>query len=482
MFDEYISNKNMINKLNSFTKKELIENNSNLDSIEIITNLIDKQLANSFIQHENSFNTKEYTWQDVQAALQPNEAAIEFVRVQLYDKRWTDTVYYFAYIIKKDSKYPDLVVLENGNEIEEEIFPKYSDIFKVKRGEKIDNGKWKIFYNKIWKPIKEKLSGVSKLYISNDGGFNRINISAFYNPETNKFLFQEYDIVYLISTKDIINQKSTTEQKNVIALFGRPKYDLNASEQNLIAANSQNLHRSIDKIYDNKTNEAINNIQLKDLPETEVEVKKIDTLARNNKYTSLLKLKEYATEEEVKQLKNPYILHLSTHGYFLSTIQIEKEDSRGLLGEKMFGFETMKFYQNPLLRSGLMLAGAENTKQGTLKEGLENGILTADEVSGLYLDETELVVLSACETGLGDVRNGEGVFGLQRAFIHAGAKYLLMSLCQVPDFHTQLFMTTFYNHLFSIKNVREAFNLTREEIYKMYPEPLFWASFVLIGK
>ncbi len=138
---------------------------------------------------------------------------------------------------------------------------------------------------------------------------------------------------------------------------------------------------------------------------------------------------------------------------------------------------------HPMIRSGLVLAGANYAwRTGKpLREGVEDGILTAYEISQMNLSNTELVVLSACETGLGDIQGNEGVYGLQRAFKIAGVKYLVMSLWQVPDQETSIFMTAFYRHwLENKKSIPDAFRTTQQEMRERFINPYQWAGFILV--
>lgn len=140
-----------------------------------------------------------------------------------------------------------------------------------------------------------------------------------------------------------------------------------------------------------------------------------------------------------------------------------------------------KLSDNPLNRSGLLFAGANNSWKGKPAEGLEDGILTAYEASNVVLTNTKLVTLSACETGLGDIKGSEGVYGLQRAFKMAGAEYLLMSLWKVPDAETAEFMEHFYGKWFSGGTIEAAFQETQHYMKRRYPgTPYKWAAFVLI--
>jgi len=140
---------------------------------------------------------------------------------------------------------------------------------------------------------------------------------------------------------------------------------------------------------------------------------------------------------------------------------------------------------NPLLRSGVLLAGAEravNWNEGEeIDTEVDDGILTAYEAMNMNLDQTEIVVLSACETGLGEVKNGEGVYGLQRAFQVAGARYVLMSLWKVNDTATQELMTAFYKEWLRAGDVRTGLKKARQQIREKYHNPFYWGAFVLVG-
>jgi CHAT domain-containing protein len=211
------------------------------------------------------------------------------------------------------------------------------------------------------------------------------------------------------------------------------------------------------------------------LPGTEKEVKNISDFFKSRKWVVNMHTGDDAVKAAVKSVNNPRVLHIATHGLFLNDIKPDDKDILGMEGKRVI--------ENPLLRSGLFFAGASKAiEEGSNPTGYDNGYLTAYEAQNMDLDRTELVVLSACETGLGEIKNGEGVYGLQRAFQQAGAKSVLMSLWKVNDEATQELMTTFYKEWVSGKTKREAFNTAQKKIRDKYHYPYYWGGFVMVGE
>jgi len=218
-------------------------------------------------------------------------------------------------------------------------------------------------------------------------------------------------------------------------------------------------------------------LKAKPLPATKTEVENISATLKSKGWQVTNYLADNASETNLKTQQSPRVLHVATHGYFFPDIPMEEKDQTRFLG-----MDRQQVVQDPMLRSGLLLTGANRTLKGEVSTG-ENGLLSAAEASLLDLRETELVVLSACETGKGEVKNSEGVYGLRKAFSDAGAQNIIMSLWKVDDKVTQEFMTRFYQlWLNDQSTIREAFHKTQLEIKAKYPQPYFWGAFILVGE
>jgi len=255
--------------------------------------------------------------------------------------------------------------------------------------------------------------------------------------------------------------KSFTASANTAEVYGFPDFNLGANINSGTAT-----HRTSEYGFGNG---------IADLPGTKVEVEEIAEMLAKNNWQSNIRMREDATEEKFKNIDSPRLLHIATHGFFMNDIQFTDRD-------QSFGINHNDFNANPLLRSGVLLTGSAKAILLGEKSDGEDGIMTAYEAMNLNLDNTELVVLSACETGLGEVKNGEGVYGLQRSFIVAGAQNVIMSLWKVNDVTTQELMSGFYARWLSGTNKFDAFKETQLELKKKYNDPYHWGSFVLLGK
>lgn len=433
----WIDQKEMLASHYTMSKEELAEEGINLDSLENANNQIEKQLSQKSALFSKGYEQKIYDLQAIKQILNPEEAAIEIIRVQKFDKKFTNEVLYVALILTKEKENPEIVIMDRGREMEAQHFKFYKNAIR----NKINDTK---SYNIYWQTIDGLLKGRKVVYLSCDGIYNQINVNTLQAP-SGKYLLEEKEIEIVANTRYVPDVKavSASPKGEKAILIGFPHY----GNENTITS----------------------------LPGTKVEVEKISQILKTNKLQTNLFLAESAAEEEVKKVSNPKILHIATHGYFLV-------DLENFGREKIFGVSTAKAKENPLLRAGLMLAGAEKAlnQQNVEVRGHNNGILTAFEVMTMQLDNTDLVVLSACETGLGDVKHGEGVYGLQRAFQIAGAKSIIMSLWKVDDAATQELMQNFYTQWLKTNDKNKAFMLAQNAIKAKYKFPYFWGAFVLV--
>jgi CHAT domain-containing protein len=393
-----------------------------------------------------------YEWKELKKVLNENEIAIEIIPFRLYDKKFTDTVWYVAMAVSQDTKSnPDFVIMKNGSEMDSKYIRYFRNCIKF---DVEDNVSYDIF----WKPIKGLMKkDYAKIYLSLDGVYNQLNLEAIRTPD-NDFILNKNNLLLISSTRDLLarsnvrksgKNKNTTVAKydNTIALFGNPSYYPDHIE--LISRKTPQLKGA------------------------EEEVIQLDKLMKGSKWTTELFLTDKALEDRVKKLNSPRVFHIATHGFFLADAP-----TTDLLDEV-----SEKAVQNPLLRSGLLLRnGGYLLESGNVNEfNKEDGILTSYEAMNLGFDHTELVVLSACETGLGEVKLGEGVFGLQRSFLVAGSDAVIMSLFKVSDEVTTELMANFYNKWLEYGDKRKAFVEAKKEINKKYNSPKYWGAFLMVG-
>jgi CHAT domain-containing protein len=216
---------------------------------------------------------------------------------------------------------------------------------------------------------------------------------------------------------------------------------------------------------------------------TKIEVNQIESTAKQNGFSTTVFTETNASEENIKKLDGktkPYVLHLATHGFFFPDVKQELPENLGTINNEIGKSKIYKLSDDPMMRSGLLFAGANNYWGKTSGNQTEDdGILTASEISNLDLSACQLVVMSACETGLGEIKGSEGVFGLQRAFKMAGVKNIIMSLWKVPDTQTAELFDVFYKACLSGKSIHDALQLAQSEMSKKY-SPYYWAGFVLL--
>ena len=442
--------------------KELKEAGISIDSMEKVLERWEKDL-NISVEDKKQMKASAVSWKDIQKKIQPGEAAVEIIRFRNYTTYLTDSVVYAALILTENTKdNPELVILPYGNKLENRYLNFYKNAIKFKSADSLS-------YKAFWQPLEENLKGINTLYISLDGVYNQININTLMLPD-GSYLLDKRKTIIVSNTKDVLTLKSNTQlSKNNSSqsthLFGFPDYDAGMDQLPAGTGNERDINVNMDFASKNSITK---------LPGTKVEMEKIVALLADKQWRFRSYLNDQATEDFVKALQSPLVLHIATHGFFLGEEQVK-------LGTGENGYMNGQKY-NPLLMSGLMLTGATKSLLGySSKEG-ENGILTALEASTLNLDNTELVILSACETGKGEIKVGEGVYGLQRAFQVAGSKATIMSLWKVDDNATQQLMESFYRNWMDSGNKTEAFRKAQLEVRKKYTSPYYWGAFVMMGQ
>jgi len=446
--------------------QELIKRGIKVDSIRTVTNQLEKELAIRSRAFEESLEGRRYTWRDVQVKLQENEAAIEIIRITHGKK-----VFYIALIVTKDAEKPRLVVLPNGNSLEGKFLKYYRTAIEFRIADRNS-------YQQFWLPIQQvlnQLGTINKVYLSPDGVYNQINLKGMLNPNTSKYLMDELKIQVITRTDELLSfQTKPIRSQGKALLLGKPTYQLDQLEE--VKNADGRSFRGTRKIA------ALKNVAFDELPGTLVEVDSIEVLLAKNDWTVSKKVGKQALEGVLKaEVANFNIIHLATHGFFLG----QQTPDTSLIPSEERAFMPIKERRtmnglDPMLQSGIILAGVNNYDENDVS-AVEDGILTAYEVLGMDLSNIDLVVLSACETGLGEVQSGEGVYGLQRATKVAGADAVMMSLWKVNDDATQALMRAFYEAWLQTGDKRAAFEIAQLKVRQQFPDPYYWAAFVMIG-
>jgi len=469
----------------------------NLDSLLTLANQLESELARSSVnfKHERAINK----FTTIQQKLKAKEAVIEFNNFQyIVNGQPTDSVFYAALVLKPNDSLPVFVPLfeekqlitllkaKKKNNTPDDLYSMIQQPIAANRSRgaaqsatsrganslysptstmgltpKVKTKNQPTLHQLIWQPLDSILADIATVYYAPSGLLHRINLAAI--PATKeKMMMDQFELVQLSSTRQLMSNQQAERMVNTAALFGGVSFDVAASQPPSASDSTANKGSWNPLTY------------------TIDEVTGINELLSTTNFTTQLFTGSTATEAAFKALgsnntPSPNILHIATHGYFFADNPLnEKQDS-----SQMTAFELNK---NPMFRSGLILSGGNYAWQGNIVPiGQEDGILTAYEISQLNLRNTALVVLSACETGLGDINNSEGVYGLQRAFKMAGVKNIIMSLWQVPDRQTALLMNRFYKNWVQEKlPLRKAFTKAQAEMQVMGLDPFYWAGFVLV--
>ena len=430
---------------------------------------IEKQLTLSSATYRNTLQLLDTKWENVRASLLPNQLAIEFMTVPRNNAEYI----YCALVLRKEFENPKLIPLCDGIEIWEIMQTATpDDLYNYdKYGRKL--------YNSVWAKIRQFIRQGDTIFFSATGLFHLLAIEAL-PIDQSKTMSSEYSIVRLSSTRELTN-KQPEKRPSSASLFGGINYDVDI-EKLIMLSESNSFEKMI------ATRSLIKETELRGratyLQGTKNEIEEIFAILNPHLPSIAKHSADSATEESFKALSGAHlnIIHVATHGFYWPDTVAHNEryfKQRSAISD----FTTQLEEIDPMDRCGLLFAGANTALSGhsnRIPEGVQDGILTAKEISSMNLRDANIVVLSACETGLGDI-SGEGVFGLQRAFKMAGAQSLLMSLWKVNDKATQMLMTAFYRYYSKGRTKREALRLAQQEVRESgYMNPYYWAGFIML--
>jgi len=487
-----------LRRICSKMQSEGFENKEIMESYKAHADSLDKILVNRLGEYTASKRKFEITWKDVQSNLTSSEAAIEFARY--YDDK--DSNYnYMALVVRPEYEYPKLIKLSEESDIR----------FAAQ------NKNFSTLYDLVWKDLDTLLKGIQTVYYSPAGELNSVSFSAMCfeagdsvlatlaqnrgavinmdaekKQSCNAVLLDKYTLHQLTTTRYLADSslKKSKQLNTSLALYGGINYDDIPSNNGVISTeitnedyafqfNMNNLNSKVG----HKRSSASYGKKMGPLPGTQEEVSKISNLVALEQWKVQTRSDNQAGEYQFKkELENNShgVLHIATHGFAFPD-EVKKET---ILLE-MNQASNYKVSEDPMVRCGLMLSGSNISWTGNAQKMIEqtgdDGILTAAEVANLDLSNTKLVVLSACETGLGKIEGSEGTFGLKRGFKLAGVEQIIVSLWSVPDKETMELMTLFYTDLTKTLNPIISFEKAQKEMRNKYPtEPEKWAGFVLV--
>ena len=495
--DEEVANiynnlKNLRLQINKLYEMPIAERPLDADSLERVAQGLERQLVQRAKVYGDYTANLVIDWKQVRQKLGSGEMAVEFVSFPLRN----DSVMYAAYCLRKDMPSPKMVPLFEERQLT-----------SIAKGLYLSSN---ALYNLIWKPLEDEMAGVTTVYFAPSGELYNLPVEnlpvdgSTYNSDLCSYR-------RLSSTRQLALRRDGVEVARA-AVYGGLKYDTDT----VTLANDSRKYRMAEPVQWSSRAVA-DSLNLRggiyELPATKIEAEEIDKALETAQIDTRLYTDTIGTEASFKALSGSGVnaLHIATHGFYWTEREAVQLDGLAFLGADM---PAAVKEDKALTRSGLLLAGANTALKGLpLPEGVEDGVLTAKEIAGMDLRRLDLVALSACQTGLGEI-TGDGVFGLQRGFKKAGANTLLMSLWKVDDTATQLLMTQFYKNLLAGMGKYEALTAAQKYLRELevevkitpdktnyqrlkderagkqeeaeyktvrrYAEPKYWAAFVLL--
>ena len=448
--------------LNKLYEMPIAERQVDTEAIEKETETLERELVQKSKVYGDFTRNLAIDWKQVQSALKDDDIAIEFVSFPTE----SDSIMYCALTLKKGYDSPRMIALFEAKQLSAFDPVDYYDTPEIS--------------NLVWQPLTEELSDVKNIYFAPAGELYNIAIESLKDFEGEGYMFDRWNLSRLSSTRELVLRREEKNAPNV-ALYGGIEYKAEdfvfeqspITDQNNYYATTRSLPDSIGlragKGY---------------LWHTLIEVEQIDSLYSHKSIPAQLYTGLVGSETSLKRLSGKKLsnLHISTHGFYWSESEVNSDEDLHHL-KFLHQDDTPRLVEDKAMtRSGLLFAGANAVLQGEeIPEGCDDGILTAQEIAALDFRGLDLLVLSACQTGLGEIK-GDGVFGLQRGFKKAGVQSIVMSLWEVPDEATQILMTEFYENYLSGKSKRESLLNAQKAVRETpgFEDPENWAGFILL--
>ena len=470
-FNEIKLNQQLLNKLYTVP---ILERNIDVDSLENITKELERDLLIKSKEEGVYFQKLSINSKDIRKQLKREDAAIEFISLPL--TKDNESILYLAYILKNEVETPILVELFEENELRQLL----DEENKIVKNLEVTISKL------VWERLSPYLKDIKNIYFAPDGLFHQIAIEYLPDFDRNGMIFDRWNLHRLSSTREIAFERNCIPTKDAV-IYGGIKYD--TALETLVSESRKFNHNASRgySVYYNLADSLSLRTGVKYLKYTLKEAETINNLMNEYKISPIFISGNAASEESFKDMSGTIkgILHIATHGFYWSEKDVEKRlQNNDILKfmNRMQNLECSNMEDKALTRSGLFMAGANNALLGIqLPQDVDDGILTAQEIASLDFRGLDLVVLSACQTGMGDI-SSDGVFGLQRGFKKAGANSILMSLWNVDDEATQILMTEFYRNYLSGKSKQESL-LKAQKILRETPgfeDPEYWAAFILL--
>lgn len=447
-------------------------------------------LAGRGESNEGSCKVASLSVNHMSSIMPPNSAFIEYLRFRVENLDFVpvmpgtkDSFRYVAFVLR-GNKSPDLQMVDLGDadaidhlvqEYRKGISPtlgSHRSVGVPSKKSNIDPAVQTALYNSVVKPIESLIGNSSDLFLAPDGDLLLIPLHVLSSPD-NSALIDKHVVTYLTSAKDLLRLDQPLGNSSLPMIIGSPKYERRTKPRS-------DKKPSISAATSCDRNDLwISNPSIEDIPASKRETSAIVALVPAARVYTGVK----ATKQLLETAESPSLLHLATHAFCAMNAPLHKYASPAYKpGIDDLATTVMACIQNPLLRSGIIFSAVGKKKSANVVgPDKPNNIMTAEEVSCLNLADTQLVVLSGCDTAMGDTSLNEGLMGLRRSFLIAGARSLIMSMWRIDDEQTADFMTILYRKLVNGEGVSHALRNTALEFRKNYSDPSVWGAFICVG-